>query len=189
MPDSDIQKRLRRLLDGDQAAWREIVREHAGMLLAISRRTFAAHGFSASHHDAEDVVSEVWRNLLAQECRLVKTAIRNNSLVPLLITLARNRSIDLMRRKRLPTVSLDDQDASTSDQAGEEPPPREILSLLPDALDALAPKERVCVRLFFFQRKKYREIEALTGIPLNSIGPTLGRALVKLRRLLSHEKS
>jgi RNA polymerase sigma factor (sigma-70 family) len=188
MPDSDIQKLLRRLVDGDEAAWRALVKEHSGILLAISRRTFAAHGFAASHHDAEDAISDVWRNLLAQECRLVKLALENDSLVPMLVTLARNRTVDIMRQKRLSTVPLDDRDVPPPEDVSEAPP-REVLELLPDALKALSPKERTCIRLFFLQKKKYREIAELTGISLNSIGPTLGRALAKLRERMGPRTS
>lgn len=181
MPDANLDDVLKRLLAGDQAAWHTLVREHSGLLLAIARRTFAAHGFAASHHDAEDAVADVWRNLLDQDCRLVRLALENRSLVPMLVTLARNRAVDIMRRKRLPTVSLSDADAEPP-APPPEPAPPERLELPPGALDALSPKERTCIRLFFLQGRRYREIESLTGIPVNSIGPTLGRALAKLRQ-------
>jgi RNA polymerase sigma factor (sigma-70 family) len=50
---------------------------------------------------------------------------------------------------------------------------------------SLNARERTLVELFFLQGKKYREIAALTGVAQNSIGPTLGRALSKLRTALT----
>ena len=55
-----------------------------------------------------------------------------------------------------------------------------------NALKTLTPREQNAVRLFFLHDRKYREIAALTGMPQNSIGPTLARALVKLRKIIEN---
>ena len=52
----------------------------------------------------------------------------------------------------------------------EESPGDNEISL---ALDTLPLKEQSCVKLFFLQDRSYREITELTGIPANSIGPTI----------------
>ncbi len=173
---------LPRLLAGDNRAWEELVSAHYGLLVGIARRTFATHGFAAAHQDAEDAVAAVWRNLLDQDGRLLRQAQSTGSLLPLLVTLTRHRAVDFMRRRKLFTVPLDDihphLEAAAADTTAST---AETLEFPASALDVLNPKERNCIRLFFLQGRRYAEIEKLTGIPLNSIGPTLGRALAKLR--------
>ena len=55
-----------------------------------------------------------------------------------------------------------------------------------EAINKLPYKQKILVNLFFLQGKRYRDISRLTGIPQNSIGPTLARAIQQLRKNLSH---
>jgi RNA polymerase sigma-70 factor (ECF subfamily) len=49
-------------------------------------------------------------------------------------------------------------------------------------LDDLHGEEAEIVRLYHLEGKSYQEISSQTGVPENSIGPTLSRARAKLRR-------
>lgn len=173
---------LDRLIDDDATAWRELIDTHAALLHAVARRAFARYAFPATRDDIEDVVAEVWRNLLEHNMRLVHQCRERDNLLPALQVLARHRAIDLMRRRKVHTQPLNDFDTAAPREPdnGDMPDSEEIRA----ALDALPQRERTLVRLFFLQHKKYREIAELTGIPQNSIGPTLSRALVRLRGLL-----
>jgi RNA polymerase sigma-70 factor, ECF subfamily len=179
---------LQRLLRDDPAAWQEIVATYAGLLLAIARRTFAAYGFEVSTHDCEDVVAEVWGNLLRHERRLIQQCLARRQLLPTLHALTRNRSIDLMRRRKFVTQPLAGEGDELPAVDAESAPDAELASLLPQALAELSAKERTLVELFFLHGKKYREIELLTGVSQNSVGPTLTRALGKLRDWLAESR-
>ncbi len=48
----------------------------------------------------------------------------------------------------------------------------------------LSGKERLLITLTYFHEKSYREIVEMTGMPQNSIGPTLRRALDKVKKVL-----
>ncbi len=181
----DTRALLRRLLRDEPDAWAELVREHAGLLTAVARRAFASYGFDAAPHDAEDAVAEVWRNLLANDRHLLRTSLERDSLLQTLHVLARNRSIDIMRRRKSWTVELregHEQPAAPAPEVSESD-----LARLRSAIEELSPRERTLVRLFFLQRKRYREIAALTGIAQNSIGPTLARAVARLGALVEPE--
>lgn len=177
---------LRRLLADDAAAWRELVRRYAGPLLAAAQRSFRAYGFAASAADLEDAVAEVWQNLLERDRRVLHTCLELDNLWPTLQVLVRHRSVDLMRKRRVHTLNLADQQLEfVSPPAGgadaDDPFTAEELSA---ALTHLTERQRVLVKLFFLQRQSYRQISDLTGIPQNSIGPTLARALQRLRTIL-----
>jgi len=170
---------LRRLLADDSSAWRELVKKYSALLHTISRRTFAGYGFTASNADCEDVVAEVWGNLLRNDRRLLRQCLERKQVLPTLHVLTRNRTIDVMRRRKLVTQPLDEELLEVP-VAEAEPAPLP-LEKLRSALTVLSTKERTLVELFYLQKKKYREIELLTGISSNSVGPTLARALSKLR--------
>jgi len=178
---------LERLLCDDHDAWRELVRFHSGLLLEAARRHFAAYGFAASHHDIEDVVALVWQNLLANDRALVRTCRDRGSLLPTLHVLVRNRCVDLMRRSRTCAVALPDPDAVPAAESAEP----SIAGVHPEhavaALDKLPSRDGNLLRLFYLQDLKYRQISEITGIPMNSIGPLLGRALERLKQILRQD--
>jgi RNA polymerase sigma-70 factor (ECF subfamily) len=179
---------LSRALDDDRDAWREIVETHSGVMLAVAGRTFAAYGFRPVAQDAEDVVAAAWSSVLANDRRIVRQCLRNGQWLPMLYALVRNRAVDVMRAHKIATVPLDGVDVP-------EPAPGEPteafssdLPALREAMDGLSPREQLLVRLFFLQGRRYREIADLTGIAQNSIGPTLGRALKKMRGALVRKR-
>jgi RNA polymerase sigma-70 factor (ECF subfamily) len=176
---------LQRLLREEPAAWREVVEKYTGLLLAISRRTFLTHGFLPSNQDCEDAVAEVWRNLLADKRKVVRRCLEHGHFLATLQVLARNRTVDVLRRRRIVSVPLNEELVGETPEQPEPPPTSGLERHLPQAMKVLSTRERRLIELFFLRGKKYREIEALTGIPQNSIGPTLGRALVKLRKELA----
>jgi len=184
--DPATRKLLERLLRYDPKAWNELVETYSGLLLAIVRGTFARYGFTPANADVEDMVADVWQNLLANELKIVRQCLQHGYFLQTLHVLARNRTIDLLRKRKLETIPLDGNEPAV------EAPPSAVPSAAMDvpeaylrqALATLTSKERSLVALFFLQGKKYKEIAALTGISMNSIGPTMGRALIKLRQIL-----
>src|ERR1043166_1688490 len=89
-----------------------------------------------------------------------------------------------MRRRKFVTQPLADEQENVAAVQDESEPSSEFIELLPKALAELSAKERTLVELFYLQEKKYREIELLTGVSQNSVGPTMARALTKLRDMI-----
>lgn len=165
-----------------------MVEKYSGLLLAISRRTFASYGFEASNQDCEDVVAEVWGNLLQNERQLIHQCLERRQLLPALHVLTRNRSIDVMRRRKFVAQPLTEELMEVPAVDDESESYAELTDLLPKALAELSAKERTLVDLFYLHGKKYREIELLTGVSQNGIGPTLARALTKLRDSMAESR-
>lgn len=184
--DPATQALLDRLIRYDRQAWNELVATYSGLLFAVVRRTFSRYGFQASNADVEDMVADVWNNLLANDLRIMRQCRRRGFFLQTLYVLARNRSIDLMRRRKMETAPLDGNETATERPEFSLPPAALDVSasILRQALATLMPKERTLIGLFFLQDKSYKEMAALTGISINSIGPILSRALIKLRNVL-----
>lgn len=167
------------LLAGDPRAWEELVREYSPLLFGLVRKTFASYGVPGSTTEFEDAVAEVWKNLLENERRVLRQCHAKGNFLQTLYVLARHRAIDVMRRRRRTFDIADIQVASLS-----EAEPSDELAAAIAAVRQLPQKQQVLVNLFFLQRKTYREITELTGMPQNSIGPTIARALSRLRKAL-----
>jgi len=131
------------------------------------------------------VVAEVWRNLLQHDRRLVRQCLERGSLLAMLHTLTRHRSVDLLRRRKLVTEPFTEELELAPAAEPELEDRSQLTERLGPALARLSARERALVELFYLHQKSYREIELLTGVRLNSIGPTLGRALAKLRTALA----
>jgi len=171
---------LRRLLAGDPPAWAELVDRYSALLVAVARRTFARYGFTPVAHDADDVVAEVWANVLVDDRRVLRRCLEHGHLLATLHTIVRNRAVDVMRARRFKPLDLEAAllPARMPDEDDQDAIPPERLRA---ALGSLNDRQRTIVELFHLQGRSYAEIAALTGIPMNSIGPTMGRALAKLR--------
>ena len=172
---------LQRLLRDEPAAWATLVREYSGVMIRVAERTFASYGYKPVTQNAEDVVAVVWSNVLANDRRIIRQCLAKGHWLATLYTLVRNRAVDVMRAHRLQTVPLDEthqpEQETDAEPEPQAPPPEQLR----EALQKLNERERTLVNLFFLQGKKYSEIAGLTGIAQNSIGPTLGRALAKMR--------
>lgn len=172
------------LLEGDEHAWDMFVTTYGPMMLAASRKAFRRHGFQASEHDTEDAVAAVWENLLQKNAAILRNCHERNNLAQTLYTLTRNRSVDIMRKRHNMLPLCEDFDLAAPTPDATPLIPEEALH---DALQHLPERDRSLVWLFYWQKKKYHEIATLTGIPQNSIGPTLSRAMQRLRGILEQQ--
>ncbi len=176
------------LLSGDPAAWESLVREHNALLEGLARRNFSKYGYAADAATCEDIRSQIWQHLLADERRLLRQCLEEDRLLPMLHALARNRCIDHIRKFRRVTFSDGDLQADEPAEAGSHAPGLEREWLL-GHIRALPARERAVIELFYMRELSYQEIHEVSGIPENSIGPTLQRALKHLRHRIETEAS
>jgi len=179
-PPAALERLLERILNDDRDAWDRLVRDYTGFLTAIARKIFATYGAANVTHDIEDAVCEVWKNLIENDRRVIRLCLERNNFLQTLQVLTRNRCVDILRRRQNP-LAIEDVHPAQPETPQAEFSTEEINRLV----EELPPRERILITLFFLQGKKYREIADLTGIPQNSIGPTLARALARLRKTIS----
>ncbi len=175
------------ILEGDEDAWNRLVQDTTPLLRGLASRTFSKYGFSADQATCEDIASQVWINLLANDRKLLHTCRDQQAWTPMLYTLVRNRCIDHMRKTR--TVMLPEEDHLPEPDQPPTPAPGLHKEWIQGHLNRLSERERILIELFFLQDLTYRDIEQTTGIPSNSIGPTLKRALKRLRKQIEQEDS
>lgn len=165
---------------GDTEAFAQLVARYEGMLWAQARR------HHLDEHDAADVVQTTWLRLVEH----VDSIRRPEHLGGWLKVVAGRESwrVTGQRLREVPrdTALLEDVEPDTAAPT----PDAEILAeeeaaQVAAALDQLPERQSTLLRMLAENdAPQYEQISHATGIPVGSIGPTRGRALRRLRRLL-----
>jgi RNA polymerase sigma factor (sigma-70 family) len=157
----------------------EIFRREQGRLRSFVRRRVADEG------DAEDILQDVFYELV-EAYRLMKPIEQAGAW---LFRVARNRIIDLFRKKR--PVLIDDPDFSIeemlpSPDAGPEAAfARSLLwEELEDALEELPEEQRDVFIAHEIDGRSFKEIAAETGVPVNTLLSRKRYAVLHLRERL-----
>ncbi len=127
---------------------------------------------------AEDVLQEifmqVWRNPAA-------FSIEKGTLAGWLAILARNRSIDLQRRKR-PTDSVDDVVLASPFDLAVASEHNMMIEKAQGWMQLLSSEQQQMLHMAFFEGLTHSEIAEETGSPLGTIKTRIRRALQTLRK-------
>jgi RNA polymerase sigma factor (sigma-70 family) len=159
---------------GDGRAWGEIVARYGDLV----RATVA--GFRLQQADAADAVQNTWLRAVER----IGTVRDPERLGGWLTTTAARECLAVLRRSKreLPVDAFIDQVAWT----GPTPETRVLREERDRAVDAavaqLPTRRRQLVdAIFRGADADYAQVSEATGMPVGSIGPTRGRALVELR--------
>jgi RNA polymerase sigma factor (sigma-70 family) len=165
---------------GDQRAWVALHRRYDRLVQHVVR------GFGLDAAASEELAQATW-------CRLVEhigQLRRPEAIASWLGRTARNECLQALRRsaRELPT----DGDALEALAGGEHDPElavddHRLAAQVAQAFGGLRDDQRRLVQLVLLTEPKpsYQEIGAMLGRPVGSIGPTLGRAVDKLRTALA----
>lgn len=149
--------------------------------------------------DAEDILQDVFYELLMMN-RLMKPV---EHLASWMFTVARNKITDLYRKKK--PMLIDDMITTRNDDGEEENQyllaeilpsvnnnaedkimSNAILTALADALDEMPKDQREVFIWHELEDKSFKEIEALTGVSLNTLLSRKRYAVLFLRQRLQH---
>ena len=168
---------------GDAAAWRALVEGFSGLIMAVTN----AHRLSTG--DAADVSQTVWLRLVEFIDRIQDPT----RVGPWLATTTRHECLRVLAHaKRQPVVPnselvleliADDQPAVDAGLLGRERDAdvRRAVAQLPTQ------SQRLIGLLMMDPPPSYQEISAVTGLPIGSIGPTRGRLLHKVKRIMTDQ--
>jgi RNA polymerase sigma factor (sigma-70 family) len=176
MDKSDVNGVVRRALDGDPAAWRELLGRFSGLVGWITRE----HGLS--HADAADVSQTVWMKLF-EHLAIVR---KPDSLGAWVAVVTRNECRRLLScgrqeisatHQELATVLVDAQDIGV-------PLIQDECSVLlwQTARTVLNQRGYAIIRMLMADPPaSYEQVSQSLKIPIGSIGPTRNRCLAQLR--------
>ncbi|HKE91018.1 MAG TPA: sigma-70 family RNA polymerase sigma factor [Gemmatimonadales bacterium] len=180
---------LERLLAHDERALGELYDLLAPWVLGLATRILA------DEDDAEEVLGTVFEQVWS---RIHLHDPQRGPLVPWVLSIARNRSVDLLRRRRRwwrkaqrverEWLAGADVVAAVADRSGAEAavPGWPVHRAVHQALAELPPEQRRVVVLAYFEGLSHAEIARRTGDPLGTVKTRMRLAHRKLEDALVH---
>ena len=170
---------IERCLNGDQAAWEQIVRLYRRKVFNV------AYKFVGSHDQAEDLTQDVFLKLF----KSLDTFDRRANFQTWLISVSRNLCIDHYRSARRERETIN-RDVDPSDLTPVAPgisaygrlEHRDRVSLLRTALAELPPTLRTAVMLRDIQELTYQEIATTLRLPEGTVKSRINRGRTELAR-------
>jgi RNA polymerase sigma factor (sigma-70 family) len=167
---------------GDQQAWNELVSRYSGMIASVGRR----HGLSAA--DVSELQQTTWLRLVENFDRIRQP----ERIGGWLATTARRESLQLLRRAARYTAGADQMLANMPNvdvpelDAGPLAEERDVV--VRKAWGKLKPRCQEMLSLLLRDESiAYKDLSRMLNVPVGSIGPTRGRCLEHLRRLVEEE--
>lgn len=162
---------VERLIARDPGAWSRFAREYGPLLVRAAASV-------VGEADAEDVGQTVCRLLVDNDARLLRSFQGRSTLSTWLVSIARHQALMVARRPRPPVRGAPEPASDPLEQVVRA----EGAARLREALDALAPRERLLLSLHYRDGLSHAEIASVIGVSPNSVSPLLARALDRLKK-------
>jgi len=166
---------IARIRAGDESAMSDLYDRYSGIVYGVALRVLG------NTMAAEDVLQEVflqlWRNPQAFDAE-------RGRLAPWLAVIARNRSIDVLRKRPM-EEDIDELPISTGVNLEDEASERMAIDKVRGVLAQLPPDQRKTLEMAYFEGLTHTEIASKTGEPLGTVKTRIRYGLLALRKAFS----
>lgn len=170
---------LARVADGDRAAFATLFQRHAGRIKGFMVRSGFAH--AEADEAVQEVMLSVWR-------RAASFDPARAGAMTWLYAIARNRRVDMLRRRRPEPDPADPLFRPDPDGGGAaRAMARDRDAAVRVALSGLGPDQAAVVRLAFYDGLSHAQIAAMTDLPLGTVKSRLRLAMDRLRSALGED--
>ena len=165
---------LPRIAAGEPSALKECIDAYGPGIWAVARRRIG------DEHEAEEAVQDVFAAIWEHAERF---DARKGSEKTFVMTLARRRVIDRVRRRRPQASEMVEEPSRLGDHhaAAEQ---ADEFSRVTDALAALRPVERRVLQLSIHEGLSHSEVSSALEMPLGTVKSHLRRGILRVRELL-----
>lgn len=175
-----LQAWISRVVRQDEQALAELYEAMAGRIYGLALRI--TRHVQTAEEVTEDAFWQIWR-------QAPRFDARRGSVVTWMLTIARSRALDALRRTDR-TEALDEE--SLADQQADSDPHDLLAAVqrqhrLHSALRRLDPLPRQLLALAFFRGLSHEEIASQMSLPLGTVKSHIRRALLHLRELLGRD--
>ena len=163
---------LERVRLGDDGAMTSLYDRYSRIVYSVSLRVLREP--AAAEDVLQEIFMQVWRNpnsFLATK----------GSLGGWLAVVARNRSIDTLRRRR-PTDQVEEVDLPSLGNLADEAERNILMERARAAVVTLPAEQRKTLEMAFFDGLTHTEIAEMTGDPLGTVKTRIRSALITLRK-------
>jgi RNA polymerase sigma-70 factor, ECF subfamily len=163
---------LTRMGQRDENAMEDVFRRYSGAVYSVALRILHDTG------QAEDVMQEIFLQLWRKPAAFVQA---RGSLGAWLVVVARNRAIDLLRRRK-PSDSVDDVVLASPINVADEAERNTMMEKVRRVIADLPAEQRKSLELAYFEGLSHTEIASRTGDPLGTVKTRVRQALITLRK-------
>lgn len=133
-----------------------------------------------AHIDPEDIVNDVFTHLFADQCRRLSALREAKCIDAWLMTIARNRVLDTLRRAIRFETAVNAAEENTDDYTVAENN-ADTQHDVEKVFETLEPLDKVILNLYFIEELTYAEVASALGMNANTVSSRLRRARTKLR--------
>ena len=171
-------------LDRFPGAWNQLVDENIQLIFHGIYQVGFRLGCQVTSEDVEDITSEVFVEILKDDFAFLRGYRGESKLSTYLCTLVQRKAVQEFNKRVRYLNNNNGVGGSDSYSQGSSSDVVEN-NILREAISRLAMPERAMIGMFYFEGRTYKEISESLGLAINSIGPMLGRARLKLKGLLA----
>ena len=166
---------VRRVLDGDTAAFTTLVDRHAAACTRFATRMLG------NREDAEDATQETFLRAYRSLARYEERQAFRTWLFQILINRCRTAAV---RRERRHRMFLVDDDAVASASVRPAAEASDLRAELQRVVDALDPDQREAFLLKHVEQLSYDEMAAATGVGVSALKMRVKRGCDRMQRML-----
>jgi len=169
--DSDLLARVQR---GEESAMAAIYDRYSKIVYSVALRVLRDPA------SAEDILQEVFMQMWRSPAKFVAA---RGSLGGWLAVVARNRSIDRLRRRR-PSEQVEEMNIAALGNLADEAERSLMMERCRSIIVQLPPEQRKTLEMAFFDGLSHSEIADMTGDPLGTVKTRIRSAVMTLRKAL-----
>ena len=171
LADSEL---LQRVSQGDQTAMASLYDRYSRIVYSVALRVL--HDPFEAEDVMQEVLMQVWRGAPS-------FMVGRGSLGGWLVVVARNRAIDVLRRRH-PSDPVDEVVLPAAADLASEAEQNTLMGKLRTIMQELPPEQQKSVEMAFFEGLTHSEIAEKTGDPLGTVKTRIRLALISLRKAL-----
>lgn len=173
---SDIEI-ISRFESSRNAALEELYNRYATLVYGVCLK------YLGSRDDSLDAVTDIF-TFIGDKILLYEI----NNFKSWLYSVAKNHCLMKLRKDKRNENALsdyfDDPESVNSDNTDDEI----TTELIEMAITHLSPEQKMCVELFYYDKKSYSEITEITGFDYKSVKSYLQNGKIKLKKILEEQK-
>lgn len=163
---------LARINTGDERAMSTLYERYSRVVYSVALRVL--NDPSSAEDILQEIFMQIWRNPDS-------FSAARGSLGGWLAVVARNRSIDALRRRR-PSTNLEDVTLASSFNVSTEAERNTMMERARGVIAKLPSEQRKTLEMAFFDGLTHSEIAEMTGDPLGTVKTRIRSALLTLRK-------